>query len=161
MTKTIRFEQWFASLPALVVWAVGMVLAAKRWRERPQISRWVAISCAIGLLTGILMPVAWLIGNKINGMVFNPLLRLVRAGLEALSIGLLLMAAFLTSGQTVLAATEESDKLARIEPSTPHIKDIRLMKFFSQALVWLFLFLGLSVPAAQSPAQPATTNTKI
>src|ERR1017187_8595429 len=83
----------------------------------------------------ILMPVAWLIGNKINGMVFNPLLRLVRAGLEALSIGLLLMAAFLTSGQTVLAATEESDKLARIEPSTPHIKDIRLMKFFSQAQI--------------------------
>ena len=84
----ILFSQWFASVPVLVVWAVGLVLAVKRWRERPQISKLVAISCAVALLTLIFMPLGVLIGSQIKFAFVPPLLTLVWACLGALSSGL-------------------------------------------------------------------------
>ena len=106
----ILFNQWFASLPALVVWTVGLVLAVKRWRERPQISRLVAISCGVALLTLIFMPVATQIGSQIKFAFVPPLLTLVRACLGALSIGLLLKAVFLERGKSELKAPEKPDQ---------------------------------------------------
>ena len=106
----ILFNQWAASLPALVVWTVGLVLVMKRWRERPQISKLVAIACGVALLTLIFMPVVMQIGNQIKFAFVPPLLTLVRACLGALSIGLLLKAVFVEHGKSDLPAPEESSR---------------------------------------------------
>ncbi len=109
LNTQILFNQWFTSLPALVVWTVGLVLAVKRWRERPQISKLVAIACGVALLTLIFMPVATQIGFQIKFAFVPPLLTLVRTGLGALSIGLLLKAVFVERGKSDLPAPEKPD----------------------------------------------------
>jgi len=104
------FNQWFASLPALVVWTVGLVLAVKRWRERPQISTLIAIACGLALLTLIFMPVAMQVGSQIKFAFVPPLLTLVRACLGALSVGLLLKAVFVERDKSGLKAPEKPDQ---------------------------------------------------
>ena len=91
------------------MWTVGLVLAVKRWRERPQISKLVAIACGVALLTLIFMPVATQIGFQIKFAFVPPLLTLVRTGLGALSIGLLLKAVFVERGKSDLPAPEKPD----------------------------------------------------
>ena len=108
---TNLFTQWFASLPVFVVWAVGLVIAIRRRREHPRLSRIVMIACAVSLLTLIFMPVVMSFGNKIHCAAFFPLMRIINPCLEALSVGLLLYAAFLGRGERAMDAVEKIDKV--------------------------------------------------
>ncbi|HTY86684.1 MAG TPA: hypothetical protein VMB80_04405 [Candidatus Acidoferrum sp.] len=152
----LLFKQWVGSLPVLAMWAAGLVLAVKRWRERPQISKLVVIACGVGLFAGIFMPVAMLIVNQMNSIVFTPLLTLVWALLGALCIGLLLKAVFLVPGQ--------SDPNASEKPSQSGVTVINgpigtALKILAGIVRWTwqvfsilpFLFLGVFLLAGGIP----------
>ncbi len=140
----ILFSQWFASLPVLVVWAVGLVLAVKRWRERPPISILVAISCAVALLTLIFMPLAVQIGSQIKYAFVPPLLTLVRACLGALSIGLLLKAVFVERGKSELKAPEQPDQSGPAVITGPMGTALKILAGIFR-WSWRVVFIGFSL----------------
>jgi hypothetical protein len=140
----ILFSQWAASLPALVVWAVGLVLAVKRWRERPQISKLVAISCGVALLTLIFMPLAVQIGSQIKYAFVPPLLTLVRACLGALSIGLLLKAIFSVHEKSDLPAPEKPDQSGPAVITGPMGTALKILAGIFR-WSWRVVFIGFSL----------------
>jgi len=152
----ILLNQWFASLPALVVWTVGLVLAVKRWRERPHISILVAIACGVALLTLIFMPLAMQIGSRIEFAFVPPLLTLVRACLDALSIGLLLKAVFLERGKSELKAPEKPAQSGPAAITGPMGTALRISAGFARwtwraCSIVPFLFLGVFLLAGGIP----------
>ena len=50
-------REWMFSLPVLVVLIVGLVIAIGRRREYPKVAALVIISCALSILTYVLVPV--------------------------------------------------------------------------------------------------------
>lgn len=156
MTNTILFNQWFASLPVLVVWTVGLILAVKRWREHPQIFMLVAIACGVALLTLIFMPVAMQVGYQIKFAFIPPLLSLVSACLGALSIGLLLKATFSIRDKSNLPAPEEPGRQSQTVAGGP--MDTAL-KILAGIVRWTyrgcslipFLFIGVFLLAGGIP----------
>ncbi|MGD0573743.1 MAG: hypothetical protein ABSB11_12095 [Sedimentisphaerales bacterium] len=152
---TNLFTQWFDSLPVFVVWAVGLVIAIRRRREHPRLSRMVMIACAVSLLTLIFMPVAFSFGNKIHCAAFFPLMSIIKPCLEALSVGLLLNAAFLGRGERAMDAVEKPDKVVQTAHSGCSGTALRILagivrwtwRLCSIALglfVGVFILVGLS-----------------
>lgn len=142
--RQILFNQWAASLPALVVWAVGLVLAVKRWRERPHISMLVAIACSVAMITLIFMPLAVQIGSQIKFAFIPPLLTLVWACLGALSIGLLLKAIFLVPEKIDLPAPEQPDPSGPAVITGPMGTALKILAGIFR-WSWRVVFIGFSL----------------
>ncbi len=118
---------WISSLAVLVVWAVGLVVAIGRRREHPRVAMLVMASCALGLLTSLLMPVVMSVGYRIGFGFIPPLLSFTGTCLAALSIGLLLYAAFLGRGQRALDAVERPEIIVPAAPSGPGGTALRIL----------------------------------
>jgi len=97
-------REWMFSLPVLVVLIVGLVVAIGRRREYPKVAALVIVSCALSILTYVLVPVV------VHVIILMQLVRftvvavgwsLTGSCLAAVSVGLLIYAAFLGRGQNI------------------------------------------------------------
>ena len=86
------------SLPVLVVLIVGLVIAIRRRREYPKVATLVIISCALSILTYMLVPAIFhvlILTQAIRFTVVAAAWSLTGTCLAAVSAGLLIYAAFL------------------------------------------------------------------
>jgi hypothetical protein len=91
------------SLPACIVWLVGVILALATWRRHPRVSKTALVACALLLVNAAAGPVAqyWLY-TGISGYVWTAqeygrmlgLVTLVRVAFSTVGYVLLLLAVF-------------------------------------------------------------------
>jgi hypothetical protein len=93
-------QQLISSLPLLIVWIAGLLVALGRWRQQPRIAVLVIASCALSLLTTLFMPTVIRVGYRLLPYQMLPaLLGFAWTCLAAISTGLLLCAAFIGRGE--------------------------------------------------------------
>ena len=89
------------SLPILVVWIAGFVIAIGRRREHPKVATLVMISCGMSVLTTISMPVVLCVISRLMPFMVVPVLvNVAWTCLAAVSAGLLIYAAFIGRGES-------------------------------------------------------------
>ena len=92
------------SLPVLVVLIVGLVIAIGRRHEYPKVAALVIISCALSILTYMLVPLVihvLIVTQAIRFTAIAVLWSVTANCLAAVSTGLLIYAAFLGRGQNI------------------------------------------------------------
>jgi len=96
-------REWMFSLPILVVWIAGFVIAIGRWREHPKVATLVMISCGMSVLTTLLMPVILRVVPRLMPFVVLPVLISVSwTCLAAVPAGLLIYAVFVGRGEKII-----------------------------------------------------------
>ena len=102
ITEIVR--EWMFSLPLLVVLIVGLFIAFGRRREYPKVAALVIVSCALSILTYMLVPVVihvLILTQAIRFTAISVVWSVTGNCLAAVSAGLLIYAAFLGRGQNV------------------------------------------------------------
>jgi hypothetical protein len=91
----VLLKAWAYSVPELITWIIGLLVAYSHRRRYPNVGVLVIVSCALGLLTTVFMPVLMWIAVRLVPFKIVPIgLNIIGACLMAMCTALLLCAAF-------------------------------------------------------------------
>jgi hypothetical protein len=142
MNTFVMPVEWTTSLPITAVWFLGLVIAIKRWREHPQVSKLVILAGAIGLSNLLLIPVVTRVVSNRHEVFYTPLTGIIRITLSALTIGVLLYAVFLGRKEKVVEEIKSPDEGVPISRIGSHGIALRIL---AEIVCWVWRLMSIAI----------------